>query len=380
MTNNGLKYSLIQNFTGLKTFMNAPNFPTSTFAQNTLIFSKGDEATKFYMIQSGLVEIFDPISNQTIAQLSEGDAFGEQAIIVGGIRGASAKALKQTICLEVTTIKLREMLRYEEGILRPTIEALLLQLTMHNELKSLSALGKEPIFEVSKRFSSSFSDPTYEIVEEEKDEFPREERIRINREIEKAKHFVILNKGDRLETVYAKLKDLKEKEARARMAAIAPKVVKPQVPEEKKIKRDELTEFLASDEAKHLPTRDLLYLKLFDNKSLDSTAFNPGQKILAPGDQPNKAYIITSGEVSQSSPITGFSTLGPGAVIALAEGISNTTVQSTTTARGSVIAISIPIVKAMNAIRTSNIGLLGIARFTAMRVLELDTPPQSLSR
>jgi CRP-like cAMP-binding protein len=360
--------------------MSAPNFPTSSFAENTLIFSKGDEATKFFMIQSGLVEIFDPVSQQSIAKLSEGDAFGEQAILVGGIRGASAKALKQTICIEVTTIKLREMLRFEEGILRPTIEALLLQLTMHNELKSLSAMGKEPVFEVSKRFSSAFADPSYEVISEVKDEFSFEERIRINREIEKAKHFITLNKGDRLEVVYAKLKELKEKEARERMAALAPKPVKPPEPQEKKIKKEELTDFLASDEAKHLPTRDLLYLKLFDNKSLDATAFNPGQKILAPGDEPNKAYIITSGEVSQSSPLTGFSTLGPGAVIALAEGISDTPIDSTTTARGAVIAISIPITKAINAIRASNIGLLGIARFTAMRILELDTPPKSLSR
>jgi hypothetical protein len=222
--------------------------------------------------------------------------------------------------------------------------------------------------------------PSYDVVEEVTDEFPIEERLRINREIEKAKHFVILQKGDEIEKVYAKLKELKEKEARARMAASAPKPEKPKEPEEKKIKRDELTEFLASEEAKHLPTKDLLYLKLFDNRTLDSTAFNPGQKILAPGDSPNKAYIITSGEVSQSSPLTGFSTLGPGAVIALAEGIADATIDSTTTARGAVIAISIPIGKAMNAIRASNIGLLGIARFTTMRVLELEEPPKSLSR
>jgi CRP-like cAMP-binding protein len=129
-----------------------------------------------------------------------------------------------------------------------------------------------------------------------------------------------------------------------------------------------------------VPTKDLLYLKLFDNKSLGSTAFNPGQKILAPGDQPNKAYIITAGEVSQSCPLTGFSTLGPGSVIGLAEGISDSAIQASTTARGAVIAMSIPIAKSVSAIRASNIGLLGIARFTAMRILELDTPPKSLAR
>jgi CRP-like cAMP-binding protein len=361
--------------------MSAPNFPTSTFPENTLIFSKGDQATKFFMIQSGSVEIFDPTTNQSIAILSEGDAFGEQAILVGGIRGASARALKDTFCIEVTTVRLREMLRHEEGILRPTIEALLLQLTMHNELKSLGAIGADPVFEVSKRFSTTFSNPsTYQVAEESLDEFTPEERIRINKEVEKAKHFIILQKDDRIEKVYEKLKELKEKEARARMAALKPKEEASTEPEEKPIRREELTEFLASDEAKQLPTKDLLYLKLFDNKSLDSMVFNPGQKILAPGDQPNKAYIITSGEVSHSCPLTGFSTLGPGAVIALAEGIADTEIHATSTARGAVIAISIPIGKAVNAIRASNIGLLGIARFTAMRILETDTPPKSLAR
>jgi CRP-like cAMP-binding protein len=360
--------------------MSALNFPTSTFAENTLIFSKGDVATKFFMIQSGSVEIFDPSANQSIALLSEGDAFGEQAILVGGIRGASARALKNTVCIEVTTVKLREMLRHEEGILRPTIEALLLQLTMHNELKSKSAIGAEPIFEVSKRFSSTFSNPSFQISEESPDEFTPEERIRINKEIDKAKHYVILQANDRLEQVYEKLKQLKEDEARARIQASKPTVEKPKEPEERKIKREELTDFLASEEAKQLPTKDLLYLKLFDNKALDSMVFSPGQKILAPGDQPNKAYIITSGEVSHSCPLTGFSTLGPGAVIALAEGISDTEIQATFTARGAVIAISISVGKAINAIRASNIGLLGIARFTAMRILETDTPPKSLAR
>ena len=64
--------------------MSTPNFPTSTFAENTLIFSKGDEASQFFMIQSGLVEIFDPLSNQSIAKLSEGDAFGATDAAAGG--------------------------------------------------------------------------------------------------------------------------------------------------------------------------------------------------------------------------------------------------------------------------------------------------------
>lgn len=359
--------------------MSAPNFPTSTFAANNVIFNKGDQANKFFIIQSGLVEIFDPNTNQSIATISEGDAFGEQAILVGGIRGASAKALNETTCMEITTLKLREMLRHEEGILRPAIEALLLQLTMHNELKTLSAAGQTATFSVSKRFTSSFANPILkELAFEE--EFTREEQIRIQKEIEAAKSKIILKHGDNLVKVYEKLRIQKEQEARNRIAAAAPKNPEPKEPEPRNISRDELTDFLLSDEAKELPTKDSLYLKLLDNKTLDSTAFTPGQKILGPGDQPNKAYIVTTGEVSQSSPLTGFCTLGPGSVIGLAEGISDSEIQSTTVARGAVVAISIPVIRALSAIRSSNIGLLGIARFTAMRILETDEPPASLNR
>ena len=117
----------------------APNFPHSKFAKTTTIFNKGDLADKFYIIESGSIEIFDPDANQVIAKLEEGDAFGEQAILLGGIRGASAKATTDSVCMEISTIKLRDMLNIEESLLRPTIEALLLQLTMHNEIKSQSA-------------------------------------------------------------------------------------------------------------------------------------------------------------------------------------------------------------------------------------------------
>lgn len=77
--------------------MSAPNFPISTFPENSLIFSKGDQATKFFMIQSGSVEIFDPVAKQSIAILSEGDAFGEQAILVG-VFAALQRAPWKTQC------------------------------------------------------------------------------------------------------------------------------------------------------------------------------------------------------------------------------------------------------------------------------------------
>jgi CRP/FNR family cyclic AMP-dependent transcriptional regulator len=356
----------------------SPTFPQLKFAANTLIFNKGDVATRLYIIASGQVEIFDPVSGRQIAMLSEGDAFGEQAILVGGIRGASAKATQDTVCMEITTMKLREMLQFEQGLLRPTIEALLLQLTMHNELQNARSLGRASFFEVSKRFTGGFINPMLD--NETYAELPAEELQRIQREIEAEKHKIQLKPGETVAMVYDRLRTKKEAEARARLLAARPVIDKPKEELERKISREELTSFLASEEARTLPTKDALFLKLLDNKSLESTGFSPNQKILSVGDTPNTAFIITAGEATLSGTKSGLCTLGPGSVIGLAEGISDSIAEVNIIARTPVVAITIPVLRALTSIRAANAGLLGIARFTTMRILESETPPASLSR
>lgn len=353
-----------------------PNFPQLKFPANSIIFNKGDVATRLYIVASGQVEIFDPISGRQIAMLTEGDAFGEQAILVGGIRGASAKAVQETVCMEITTMKLREMLQFEQGLLRPTIEALMLQLTMHNELQNARVSGRASYFEVSKRFTGGFINPILD--DTDYDELPTEELQRIQREIETEKHKIKLKPGETVAMVYDRLRTIKEAEARSRLIASRP-AIEPKE-EGRKISREELTSFLASEEARSLPTKDALFLKLLDNKSLESTGFSPNQKMLSVGDTPNTAFIITAGEATMSGAKTGLCALGPGSVIGLAEGISDSTVELSVVARTPVVAITIPVLRALAAVRSANSGLLGIARFTTMRILESETPPASLCK
>ena len=99
-----------------------------------MLFEPGDPALRFYVIQSGQVAIIDRQHNRPLTKLSAGESFGEQALLAGGVRSAAAQAIGETICLEITAQGLQDMLSREEGIAMPVLEALLLQLCMHNSL------------------------------------------------------------------------------------------------------------------------------------------------------------------------------------------------------------------------------------------------------
>ena len=110
-------------------------FNPVTYHDGALLFEAGDAAEKFYVIQTGQVKIIDRVRNVHIALLPAGASFGEQSLISGGVRSAAAQAVGDTTCLEITAQGLRDMLTKEQGIATAVLEALLLQLYMHNAMK-----------------------------------------------------------------------------------------------------------------------------------------------------------------------------------------------------------------------------------------------------
>ena len=104
------------------------------FPAGELLFNKGDAADRFYVIRQGEVALFEPSTQKQIATLGPGTSFGEQAILVGGVRSVSARAIDGVICLALSAETLREMLEVEQGTIKPVFEALLLQLYLHNDL------------------------------------------------------------------------------------------------------------------------------------------------------------------------------------------------------------------------------------------------------
>ena len=110
-------------------------FQTVGYTAGQVLFEPGDPAERLYVIQSGEIAIVDRARNHTLAVLHPGESFGEQSLIAGGIRSMAAQAVGAATCLEITAQGLREMLAHEERIVTPVIEALCLQLCMHNAIR-----------------------------------------------------------------------------------------------------------------------------------------------------------------------------------------------------------------------------------------------------
>jgi CRP-like cAMP-binding protein len=101
-----------------------------------VLFNAGEPADKLYFIQSGAIQMADKNTGAVIATLREGDSFGEQAMLQGGIRGATAKAGEPTVLLEITAEGLRGMLKTASPILTAVFEAMMLQQNMHNGIRT----------------------------------------------------------------------------------------------------------------------------------------------------------------------------------------------------------------------------------------------------
>jgi CRP-like cAMP-binding protein len=107
------------------------------YEDGAILFNKGDSAEHLSILLEGSVEVFDPVDNLSLAKLGAGCSFGEQAILEGGLRVASVKALGKVKCLEIKTEPVRALLKNDSGLLLQTLEGLLLQLSMCNQISKI---------------------------------------------------------------------------------------------------------------------------------------------------------------------------------------------------------------------------------------------------
>ena len=108
------------------------------FKSGARLFQAGEPADKLFIIKVGFVSLLDAVHHKPFARLHQGESFGEQAVLAGGVRSATAVADGDVVCLEITALGLRQMLQKESAILTPVFEALLLQLYMHNALRQVA--------------------------------------------------------------------------------------------------------------------------------------------------------------------------------------------------------------------------------------------------
>jgi CRP-like cAMP-binding protein len=117
--------------------MSDVHFPVRNYAQGEVLFRRGDLASTFYVIQSGQVDLFVPPSDTFLLRLGPGDSFGEQSILSGGVRSATAIAASELQCTEITAKNLDDSVLSQETLIRPVLEALLMQLALDNALHSV---------------------------------------------------------------------------------------------------------------------------------------------------------------------------------------------------------------------------------------------------
>jgi hypothetical protein len=106
------------------------------YAAGDMLFSKGDTAELFFVITEGQVSLFEPTTGYEMAVIGPGDSLGEQSILMGGVHSLSARAITRVVCTTVRADRLRTILDKQSGVVRPVFEAILLQLSMHNELRA----------------------------------------------------------------------------------------------------------------------------------------------------------------------------------------------------------------------------------------------------
>lgn len=84
-----------------------------TYEPGELIFSEGQQESHFYIIESGVVQIFTTNKNgerMPIVQINEGESFGEFALLDNKPRSASAQAITEVKLVRVSEEGFRELL------------------------------------------------------------------------------------------------------------------------------------------------------------------------------------------------------------------------------------------------------------------------------
>ena len=112
---------------------------TRTFKKGEEIFSEGQWAEIAYVVKTGRVEIFlQRGSRKTIlGTMGPGSCFGEMAPILGGRRSASARAMQDTLCIEINAQVLQKMVENSDAMMRAIV------LSLVERVKRLNRHGYE---------------------------------------------------------------------------------------------------------------------------------------------------------------------------------------------------------------------------------------------
>ena len=111
------------------------DFELHNYSDGESIFAVGDLAEHLYFIEKGTVELINA-QGTAFACATEGQSFGEAAILQGGVRSAGARAKGSVDCRRISASNASELLISHSPLLVVILEALLLQQSMQNALRN----------------------------------------------------------------------------------------------------------------------------------------------------------------------------------------------------------------------------------------------------
>jgi len=117
-----------------------------------LVFKEGDPGTEMYIVQSGMVEIFNetPRGENVHAVMEKGDFFGEMALLDGAPHGASARAKDDVELIEINSTLFDRMIKGNVEIAVRMLRKLSIRLRETNrKYESLLAGAPAPAHEVA---------------------------------------------------------------------------------------------------------------------------------------------------------------------------------------------------------------------------------------
>ncbi len=118
----------------------------STYQPGDLIFQEGSEGDCAYLIESGKVEISILRDNRSlnVCILSEGDLFGEMALIDNDVRAASAKAIEETCLIRFYRDLIETKLNKADPVIKYLLRLVLKRFrNMHYRLSRSDLLAPE---------------------------------------------------------------------------------------------------------------------------------------------------------------------------------------------------------------------------------------------
>lgn len=121
-------------------------------------------------------------------------------------------------------------------------------------------------------------------------------------------------------------------------------------------------------DARQLTPAERLFFQVWASEGFATVIFREGQTLCARGEVPEAAYVIISGSVVMQGERESYS-LGPGAVIGLAEGLCQVPAQFTARSTSLLNCKLIPMDTAIRTVARTSPGLREVFRLTIRRIL-----------